>query len=283
MERLAQLDGYDDASQGENLFKDRTFANDDSDQDSDDEAPQEAEPTDETDSQSSPDTEYATASEYDSRPEEQQKTDETDSNASEIDPLVLHSLQSGLSHKLGVPVPVLRQCLQAVASIDPAVPTTVAEAQESPHWPEWKAAMDREMESIRKAGTYQVAELPAGKKAVKNRWVFEKRPGRQRSQDQGSFGSERLHSGVWTRLHRGVFTSGKHEVHPCSSSHQWCLGSDCVPGRRADGISEWSAEGGHLDGPARVLRSRRPKDAQSQAAEDSVWTKTVSQGVECCH
>jgi hypothetical protein len=40
---------------------------------------------------------------------------------------------------------------------------------------EWKNAMDREMDSIRTAGTYLIKPIPDSKSAVRNRWVYTKK------------------------------------------------------------------------------------------------------------
>ena len=63
------------------------------------------------------------------------------------------------------------------ANLPKDCPNTYEEAISSPEAKEWKEAMDREMESIRKAQTYIVKEMPENikKMPVKNRWVYTKK------------------------------------------------------------------------------------------------------------
>ena len=55
------------------------------------------------------------------------------------------------------------------------VPSNYAEAERSKHYEEWRKAMEEEMESHRKAGTWKlvpVTSMPAGRKPVGSTWVF---------------------------------------------------------------------------------------------------------------
>ena len=51
-------------------------------------------------------------------------------------------------------------------------PKTLHEAQSRSDWPQWKAAMDREMDTLRKAGTWQTVLRPADKNVVDSKWVY---------------------------------------------------------------------------------------------------------------
>jgi len=52
-------------------------------------------------------------------------------------------------------------------------PADVAEAKRRPNWHEWKTAMQEELNSVERHGTYErVSELPPGRKAVRYKWVF---------------------------------------------------------------------------------------------------------------
>jgi len=52
-------------------------------------------------------------------------------------------------------------------------PLDVKEARKRPDWPKWEAAMQEELDSLKRHGTYRcVKELPPGRKAVGFKWVF---------------------------------------------------------------------------------------------------------------
>lgn len=51
-------------------------------------------------------------------------------------------------------------------------PRSLKEVQEREDWPEWKEAMDKEMDQLKKMGTYELVDLPEGRKAVGCRWVY---------------------------------------------------------------------------------------------------------------
>ena len=47
---------------------------------------------------------------------------------------------------------------------------------------EWLRAMHEEMKSFHKDNTYELMELPKGKRALKNKWVLKRKPEPNRSQ-----------------------------------------------------------------------------------------------------
>jgi len=100
-------------------------------------------------------------------------------------------------------------CLSATLPKD--CPNTYEEATSSPESKEWKFAMDREMESIRKAETYIVKEIPKNirKMPVKNRWVFTKKYDKNGKvkKIQSKIGGKRLHTNSGNRLFRNFRTS----------------------------------------------------------------------------
>ena len=51
-------------------------------------------------------------------------------------------------------------------------PQTVEQALTSPQATEWKRAMDEEYTSLMKNKTWTLTDLPPGKKALPNKWVF---------------------------------------------------------------------------------------------------------------
>jgi hypothetical protein len=55
------------------------------------------------------------------------------------------------------------------------VPRNLAEAEASPEWPEWKKAMDEEMQMLSQMGTYRLEDLPEGRETVGCRWTYVKK------------------------------------------------------------------------------------------------------------
>ncbi|CAI7872846.1 unnamed protein product [Closterium sp. NIES-54] len=54
----------------------------------------------------------------------------------------------------------------------PGEPTTLKEALESSDFEEWKKAMESELKSIEENGTWELVELPEGRKAITSKWLF---------------------------------------------------------------------------------------------------------------
>ncbi|CAI7795797.1 unnamed protein product, partial [Closterium sp. NIES-54] len=54
----------------------------------------------------------------------------------------------------------------------PGVPATLKEALESSDAEEWKKAMESELKSIEENGTWELVELPEGRKAITSKWLF---------------------------------------------------------------------------------------------------------------
>ncbi|CAI7904349.1 unnamed protein product [Closterium sp. NIES-54] len=54
----------------------------------------------------------------------------------------------------------------------PGEPATLKEALESCDAEEWKKSMDSELKSIEKNGTWELVELPEGRKAITSKWLF---------------------------------------------------------------------------------------------------------------
>jgi len=51
-------------------------------------------------------------------------------------------------------------------------PKALAEAQSQLDWPQWKEAMDHEMATLEKAGTWHTVQQPCDKNIVGSKWVF---------------------------------------------------------------------------------------------------------------
>ncbi|CAI7790775.1 unnamed protein product, partial [Closterium sp. NIES-53] len=54
----------------------------------------------------------------------------------------------------------------------PGEPATLKEAMESSDAEEWKKAMESELKSIEENGTWELMELPEGRKAITSKWLF---------------------------------------------------------------------------------------------------------------
>ena len=52
------------------------------------------------------------------------------------------------------------------------IPNTIEEAQDSEDSEKWKSAMDEEMSSLQENQTWTLVQLPQGRKALDNRWVY---------------------------------------------------------------------------------------------------------------
>ena len=51
-------------------------------------------------------------------------------------------------------------------------PSTLEDARSCPNWPKWKSAMDEEMQTLHKMGTWELTELPKDKKPILCQWVY---------------------------------------------------------------------------------------------------------------
>jgi hypothetical protein len=60
----------------------------------------------------------------------------------------------------------------ALGTIETADPRTISEAMKRLEWPEWKQAVERELEQFEKMGTWTLIERPADTNVVGSRWVL---------------------------------------------------------------------------------------------------------------
>lgn len=65
----------------------------------------------------------------------------------------------------------VHMALSAEAFVDDD-PLTIEEAKHRIDWPEWKKAIDSEYNSLLENNTWTVCELPKGRTAISNKWVF---------------------------------------------------------------------------------------------------------------
>ncbi|CAI7809501.1 unnamed protein product, partial [Closterium sp. NIES-53] len=59
----------------------------------------------------------------------------------------------------------------------PGEPATMEEALSGPQKEEWKAAMDAEFNSLTENGTWELVELPEGRRPISSKWVFKAKSG----------------------------------------------------------------------------------------------------------
>ena len=64
-----------------------------------------------------------------------------------------------------------------VVLTDEGEPESFEEAKNDTHNRKWLSAMQEEMDSLHENHTYELIELPRGKKALRNKWVFKLKPG----------------------------------------------------------------------------------------------------------
>ena len=108
-------------------------------------------------------------------PEEQQvpqHTDEQVEDAQSEEP-VQSSQEPQVRRSTRPPQPSKRYSdREYVLLTDGGEPEDYYEAVESQHNKEWMEAMEDEMSSLQENGTYELVELPKGKRALNNKWVF---------------------------------------------------------------------------------------------------------------
>jgi len=51
-------------------------------------------------------------------------------------------------------------------------PKSLREVQSRPDWLSWKGAMDRKIQSLQQAGTWETVPCPLGKNIVGCKWVY---------------------------------------------------------------------------------------------------------------
>ena len=65
-----------------------------------------------------------------------------------------------------------------IRSLLPEEPSTIREAQESPEWPHWEGALDREMNGQMNNGVWVQVERPIGKTVLGTKTLFKRKIGK---------------------------------------------------------------------------------------------------------
>ena len=60
----------------------------------------------------------------------------------------------------------------AVSEIEAIDPQSLEEAKRRPDWPKWQIAIKEELNALKKAGTWGIAERPKHQNIIRNKWVF---------------------------------------------------------------------------------------------------------------
>lgn len=51
-------------------------------------------------------------------------------------------------------------------------PRSIEEAKQTPEWPQWKTAIEKELRDLQVNGTWEVVTTPPGANIVSSKWVF---------------------------------------------------------------------------------------------------------------
>jgi hypothetical protein len=70
---------------------------------------------------------------------------------------------------------LVREIMLEINPMDLEYPNTVAEARTSAEWPDWEKAVKAELDMLSEKETWRLTDLPPGRKAIGNRWVFTKK------------------------------------------------------------------------------------------------------------
>ena len=60
---------------------------------------------------------------------------------------------------------------------DEGEPESFEEAKKDAHNTKWLSAMQDKMDSLHENHTYELTELPKGKRALRNKWIYKVKPG----------------------------------------------------------------------------------------------------------
>lgn len=72
-------------------------------------------------------------------------------------------------------VNIARDLICGYQASDPQVPDHIAQAKDSAEWPQWREAINNELAQLEEYGTWEICDLPLGRKSIGSRWVFTKK------------------------------------------------------------------------------------------------------------
>jgi transposase InsO family protein len=78
----------------------------------------------------------------------------------------------GTDHATAVDCEEVDYAMAAVVESAEGLQPTYEEARKRPDWPKWQEAIQKELKSLEKMGTYQLVKRPPGANIVDSRWVF---------------------------------------------------------------------------------------------------------------
>ena len=78
----------------------------------------------------------------------------------------------GTDHATAVNCEEVDYAMAAVVESAEDLQPTYEEARKRPDWPKWQEAIQKELKSLEKMGTYQLVKWPPGSNIVDSRWVF---------------------------------------------------------------------------------------------------------------
>ena len=112
---------------------------------------------------------------------------ETQSDATEVVPEPSTSVEKGVGDQVVEPIQPRRstrerftpewygQLVMSVMLVEQDEPTSYKEAMEGPESEKWLEAMESEMKSMYDNQVWNLEDLPEGRKAVENKWIFKKK------------------------------------------------------------------------------------------------------------
>lgn len=105
--------------------------------------------------------------------------DETVEDIEHVDPIDEGPIATRLPKRnAGVPKRITDDMVAyALPIVDEGIPSSYYEAMQGYEYGKWKSAMDEEMQSLYKNKTWELQELPKGKKMIGCKWVFTKKVG----------------------------------------------------------------------------------------------------------
>src|SRR5258706_15652017 len=119
-------------------------------------------------------------------------------------------------------------------------PRTLADALTRPDAERWVAAALAEIEAHLENDTWELAQLPPGRRAIGSRWVFKikRRPDGSIDKYKGRIVAQGFCSGLWDSLQRGVCLYSSNGSYAHGYCDRRCRRSGAGLGRRLDSLPQ---------------------------------------------